>query len=641
MKKKTGILESFARIQSAAMRSRSVDRCLVAPSPDLQKRIQGELKRARRNASPALARLLKVREKNRVGFNDGLIFPGSYFPIGTPAARVRGVAGDRAPLRGTIRVVVILVDFSDEGFTAAHDQAYYEDLFFSEGVLPNGSVREYFTDVTGGLVEITGEVVGPYRMPHTLTYYANGDSGTGSASPNARDLAEDAADAANADVDFGLYDNDGDGFVDAFIVLQAGPGAESTGNGDHIWSHKWVLPSVYNADGTQIYAYLVVPEEARIGVCCHELGHLLFGFPDLYDTDYSGNGIGSWCLMSGGSWNGGGNVPAHPSAWCKANQEWVSVVNQTSNSTESIEDVKTSRVVYRLWKDGAASDEYFLVENRQKAGYDQFLPGGGLLIWHVDDAVSSNADETHPKVALEQADDQMDLENGNNRGDGGDPYPGSTNNTSFNDSSSPGSRSYGDMKTCVAVEDISAPADVMTAQLKVKCLVLKSTREKSLFKEFKKEMTKDIFKEIIKERLKEVSKEVKEKEFKEDKEFKEKERKEWKEDKEWKEFEGAGDAGWTGYPRPGSSTPFIHAGLRPDLRRSALAGEDDVAMVRREMMERAARAGAGRKTASKKATAKKAARKKAARKKVAKRKAGARKKAKKSRKARGKARKRR
>ena len=68
---------------------------------------------------------------------------------------------------------------------------------------------------------------------------------------------------------------------------------------------------------TKIYAYLTVPEDCRIGVCAHELGHLLFGFPDLYDTDYTSEGVGNWCLMGGGSWNGGGDIPAHPSAWCK------------------------------------------------------------------------------------------------------------------------------------------------------------------------------------------------------------------------------------------------------------------------------------------------------------------------------------
>ena len=123
---------------------------------------------------------------------------------------------------------------------------------------------------------------------------------------------------ANPHVNFAPYDNDGNGFVDAFIVVHAGRGAEETGNQNHIWSHKWVLTgSPLNADGTKIFGYLTIPEDSKIGVCAHELGHLLFGWPDLYDTDGSSEGLGNWCLMGGGSWNGNGDIPAHPSAWCK------------------------------------------------------------------------------------------------------------------------------------------------------------------------------------------------------------------------------------------------------------------------------------------------------------------------------------
>ena len=40
--------------------------------------------------------------------------------------------------------------------------------------------------------------------------------------------------------------------------------------------------------------------------------------------------------------------------------------------------------VYKLVNKSLSSSEYFLVENRQKTGFDVGLPGSGLLIWHID-----------------------------------------------------------------------------------------------------------------------------------------------------------------------------------------------------------------------------------------------------------------
>jgi immune inhibitor A len=453
-----------------------IEPCFVAPHPDLQNRMRSAVNAARASADPAVAPRIGIRRVTKPGLDDGTIFPPDAFPLGTPMRAIRSAAANRAPLHGNINVVVVLVDFSDKKMTTP--VSHFEDLFFSRKKLPNGSVADYFDEVSNQAVQITGRVAGPFRMPQTIRAYAHKEAGTGDVLPNARTMARDAALAAKPHVNFAPFDNDGNGFVDAFIVIHAGSGAEQTGDNDNdIWSHKWVLDgnTALAVNGKKIFAYLTVPEDARIGVCCHELGHLIFGWPDLYDVDDSSQGVGNWCLMGGGSWNGpsvgaqAGDVPAHPSAWCKKNQEWVTVTTPSANSSVTMDDVKTSRTILRLWKDGDTnSQEHFLAENRGRKGYDRALPGEGLLVWHIDDALDSNRDENHYKVALMQADGRRDLERSANRGDAGDSYPGTTGNTSITAKTNPSTRSYAGVDSSVAITKIKVSAGRVKATIAVK-----------------------------------------------------------------------------------------------------------------------------------------------------------------------------
>jgi immune inhibitor A len=319
--------------------------------------------------------------------------------------------------------------------------------------------------------------------------------------------------------------------------------------------------------------------------------------------------------MSGGSWGGGGDTPVHPCGWCKANQGWVTVDNRTTNSVVQIHDVKDSHTVYRLWKDGTAGQEYFLVENRQRTGFDASLPESGLLVWHIDESIAGNTDENHYKVALMQADGKRDLELNHNRGDSGDPYPGSTNNTAFNATSTPNSKSYAGADTCVAVTGISASSPVMSANLQVSCRIKIKEQHKEIIKEVRKELHKELIKEWDKTLWsdKRPEKPIIDKGVTFDKGFVDKAT----DGKlgEGKPAEGGG--GNFGVPTQpleqvlqriesrlaalegavsqaaaaGSARqPFIGSALRPDLSQGALLAEEDFAQIQREMQAGSAHA---------------------------------------------------
>lgn len=386
---------------------------------------------------------------------------------------------------GSTNALAIVVDFSDNTYQVA--STYFDSLLFASGVV---SLRDYFNDVSYGNLDIVTvnlpSALGWQRADSAYSYYVDGQNGFGSWPKNAQKLVEEIVQVVDASVDFSLYDNDSDGYVDALFIIHAGPGAEFTNSNDDIWSHAWVTSIPQSLDGVLVWRYSMEPEywdtpgDMTIGVYAHELGHALFGLPDLYDTDNSSGGLGRWSLMAGGSWNGVlGGTPAFPDAWSHIEMGYVTTTDIAVNDSDVvIANVEDSALVFRLWTDGVGGNEYFLVENRQPVSYDAALPGDGLLIYHVDDAVAtvSNNDEWYPgftssghyRVALEQADGLWELEIPvGNFGDNGDPYPGVTGNISFDFFSTPNSDDYSSDISKVAVTNISASGNLMTADFSV------------------------------------------------------------------------------------------------------------------------------------------------------------------------------
>jgi immune inhibitor A len=398
----------------------------------------------------------------------------------TTVQLVRDIAA--GSVKADFNAIAILVDFSDN--IASVQASFFDTLLYQD---QTGTLRDYWSEVTyGNLTVMTLDLPGTLgwkRAPETYAYYVDGQMGFGSYPQNAQRLAEDAVQLADPFVNFANYDNDSDGYVDALFIIHSGRGHEFTGNPNHIWSHKWNMKNPQSVDGVIAHVYSMEPEywstpgDMTCGVYAHEMGHSVFGLPDLYDYGYDSEGLGDWSLMAGGSWNGPkGASPAHPDAWCRIQTGAAAPIILSANLLgASIPAVNSTPTIYRLWTDGTAGSEFMLVENRRMTGYDSYLPSEGLLIYHVDETQSGNNNQWYPDhtdyghylVALEQADGQWWLERSLNSGDLKDPYPGSTDNRAYDDASRPDSRDYNFNTTRVAVRNISGAGPTMTADLYV------------------------------------------------------------------------------------------------------------------------------------------------------------------------------
>ena len=449
IKDKSFIFEITNYQSMTAMGDRHPEILSVPPSPELEKRLLRTKKRFLAGEplpKKATAELLDLQSFALI----------AHRPEHT-RAHTLAAAPKAAPAVGTRRALVLLVDFRDNPSSQTAD--HFQEMLFSRGSYPTGSLSDYY-EASYEQLSILGDVCGWYKAPQPYSYYAGTRYGFGSYPNNAYKLVEDVVDLAAADVDFAQYDTDGDGEVDALFIVHAGSGAEATGNTASIWSHmSSITPRQKN--GVKICRYSMEPEDGKVGVFCHELGHV-FGLPDLYDYDMDSAGTGWWCLMAGGSWNNNGLTPAHPIAWCKIRLGWAKLM------TASVQQItlRPSTDYPDIYRLGPTGQEYFLIENRRRKGFDEYLPGEGLLVMHVDEARSNNNDQTHYLVGIQQCDGRHDLERNANRGDAGDPYPSADNNA-FSSDTDPGSRLYDGKESGVSLANISRNGNVITADISV------------------------------------------------------------------------------------------------------------------------------------------------------------------------------
>lgn len=386
------------------------------------------------------------------------------------------------PPKGKRKLLVILVEYPDLRATLPKEN--FELLLNQKDYNGTGSFKDYYLQTSHGQLDIESTVFGWVMADSSYKYYGKSSP---SYSMATRQLLlgalKDANDSFN--IDFSIFDNDSDGFVDGVILMHAGIGAEeqsAPNANDYIWSFRSTLSSSQRPtyDGVQVAAYAMFPEKrynsgsmsmVGIGVMSHEFGHLL-DLPDLYATQYGNEGCGNYSLMSGGPWLNNERTPSSNDAWSRIRMGWVTPIVISNPGVYKLPySVADSDMVFRI--NTSRANEYYLLENRQKKGFDAFLPSKGLAIWHINtdkakllsESGSNNVnnDTALLGVGIMQADGLRNLEMNQNRGDGTDLYP-LNNNRNFAPSTKPASNlqyKLGGVRqpSNVAITDITQEAD--------------------------------------------------------------------------------------------------------------------------------------------------------------------------------------
>ena len=394
--------------------------------------------------------------------------------------------------QGTKKGLVILAEFTNSKFKSGHDLALYRRIANEVNYSDNnfrGSIKDYFKAQSHGMFELDFDVAGICQLQHTYAYY--GKNSNDNDVRAGQMVAEACLWSHEHGTDFSKYDWDGDGEVDQVFVLYAGHGEASYDKDpDTIWPHMHYLSAsdygkALSLDGVTVDTYACSSELNGdgnldgIGTFCHEFSHCM-GFPDLYDTSYAGwFGMGDFDLMCSGSYNGDSKCPAGYSAYEKAECGWLTLKDMTDVEEETsiagVQSMSADGDAYII-KNKGHEDEYYILENRQKTGWDSYLPASGLMITHVDydadiwdwnmpntsgnyeDANGNTKTNDHQRLTIFRAGNSS-----SDYGDSSDLYPYRSNNT-LTKTSSPAATLYntnsdGSKYMHVAITDIAIAAD--------------------------------------------------------------------------------------------------------------------------------------------------------------------------------------
>jgi M6 family metalloprotease-like protein len=366
-----------------------------------------------------------------------------------------------APTVGNYVGLCILIEFPDVAQTISREEVsnFCNQTGYS-GYGNNGSVKDYFFDNSRGRLTYTNVVTQYYTATHNRSYYTDPAVSFGT---RARQLIVEALNHLKAQgFNFSQLTSDSNGYIYALNVFYAGGRVNNWSEG--LWPHQWSLASTFDAGGgKKFYDYQItnMGNTLALRTFCHENGHMICNFPDLYDyasDGISSYGIGHFCLMCYG---GNDLNPVQVGAYLKNEAGWSTNLTTISPGiTASLNAANNDFYIH-----SKSATEYFIIENRQKTGRDSSLPDAGLAIWHIDETGSNSNEQMtaakHYQCSLEQADNQFDMERLINGGDANDLF-GSPGNTQFNDSSSPNAKWWDGTNSDLKISEISAPGAVMT-----------------------------------------------------------------------------------------------------------------------------------------------------------------------------------
>ncbi|WP_455204840.1 M6 family metalloprotease domain-containing protein [Kaarinaea lacus] len=373
--------------------------------------------------------------------------------------RNSGLLTGRQISSGNVKGLTILVEFQDLPCEVSKDEV--DEMLNASDYRKHGnfcSVRQYYQLMSSGQLDYRNDVVGPVRLSKKQSHYIN------------QPLMQEALDLAIDQFNINLsdYDSLNSGVVDALSFLYAG----RTLYKNWLWPHNSTINLTRDGVRTDFYTIQSLGRsnvDLSIGTFAHETGHMLCRFPDLYDYgqrdgDFeSSAGLGRYCLMSSGNHLNGGKTPSPICAYLRDLAGWCD--SQVDLNKVGAFTAMHGNYGVAMRYSTPVPNEYFLVENRANVGLDEFLPDGGLAIYHCDTRGSNEYEdgtpEKHYQCALLQADGHRDLENDFNPGDQGDLF-GAISGKAIADETNPTSRMWDGTDSGLVISKVSSPSAEMT-----------------------------------------------------------------------------------------------------------------------------------------------------------------------------------